>query len=74
MKPETIEQIIATVYILSMVIPIAKILQRTGFSTWWMLLMFVPLINIVGLWLFAFGKWTGARRRAHQEAQNQLKT
>jgi hypothetical protein len=68
MRRETIEQIIALVYVAAMVIPVAKILQRTGFSTWWVLLIFVPIINVIALWFFAFGKWTGARRRAMERA------
>ena len=38
-------------------VPIAKILQRMGYSRWWTLLAFVPLLNWVGLWLVAFNKW-----------------
>ena len=42
--------------------PIIKILRRTGYSEWWALLLYVPLFNIVALWLFAYGRWpkTGA--------------
>jgi hypothetical protein len=46
-----------------MIIPIAKIRQRAGYSTWWVLLMFVPIINIVGIWIFAFGKWRNDETR-----------
>jgi uncharacterized membrane protein YhaH (DUF805 family) len=48
--------------ILSFVVlsPIIKILRRTGYSEWWALLLYVPLINIVGLWLFAYGRWPKA--------------
>ena len=48
---------------IAMIIPIAKILQRAGYSTWWVLLMFVPIINIVGIWIFAFGKWRNDETR-----------
>ena len=47
-RRDTMEQIAALVYVIAMAIPVAKVLQRTGFSTWWMLLIFFPVINIVG--------------------------
>lgn len=37
--------------------PIAKILKRIGFSGWWTAIAFLPLINIVGLWVLAVTKW-----------------
>jgi hypothetical protein len=37
--------------------PVIKILRRTGYSEWWALLMFAPGVNIVALWLFAYGRW-----------------
>ncbi|HEX6842022.1 MAG TPA: hypothetical protein VF113_10840 [Stellaceae bacterium] len=40
--------------------PIIKILRRTGYSEWWALLFYVPLVNIVALWLFAYGRWPKA--------------
>jgi hypothetical protein len=38
-------------------IPVAQILHRTGFSRWLALLVLVPLLNLVALWIFAFGSW-----------------
>ena len=37
--------------------PVAKILQRLGISRWWTILIFVPLLNLVGLWALAFVRW-----------------
>jgi hypothetical protein len=37
--------------------PIIKILRRAGYSEWWALLLYVPVLNVVGLWLFAYGRW-----------------
>lgn len=39
--------------------PLWKVVKRTGRSPWWSLLVFVPLVNIVGLWLLAYSKWPG---------------
>lgn len=47
-------------FILSVVIfgvPIAKILTRAGWSRWWTIVFFVPLLNLIILWVFAFGRW-----------------
>jgi hypothetical protein len=37
--------------------PVIKILRRTGYSEWWALMLFAPGLNIVALWLFAYGRW-----------------
>ena len=39
-------------------IPLARILNRTGHSGWWALLYFVPVANLIGLWVWAYKKWT----------------
>jgi hypothetical protein len=38
-------------------VPIAQILHRAGHSRWWTILAFVPLLNLIGLWVFAFARW-----------------
>ena len=42
-----------------------RILNRAGYSRWWLLTLVVPLVNLVMLWVFAFGDWPAARRRGH---------
>ncbi len=37
--------------------PAAKILQRVGFNGLWSLVLLVPVLGLVGLWLFAFMDW-----------------
>jgi hypothetical protein len=39
------------------VIPIARILRRTGFIQWLALIALLPLVNLIGLWTFAFSEW-----------------
>ncbi len=39
--------------------PVIKILRRTGYSEWWSLLLFVPVVNILALWWFAYARWPG---------------
>jgi uncharacterized membrane protein YhaH (DUF805 family) len=38
-------------------IPVARILHRTGMSRWWSLLILVPVVNLIGFWVFAFARW-----------------
>jgi hypothetical protein len=38
-------------------IPAAKILSKAGYSGWWCLIWFVPLVNVIMLWVFAFADW-----------------
>ena len=43
--------------IIIVAVPVAKILHRAGRSRWWTILAFVPLVNLIGLWVFAFTRW-----------------
>ncbi|MSO94089.1 MAG: hypothetical protein EXQ86_11910 [Rhodospirillales bacterium] len=45
------------IWLVVIVWPVARILGRAGFSRWWVLLTFVPLVNIVALWVFAYTRW-----------------
>ena len=38
-------------------IPLAKIFSRAGRSPWLALLFPVPIVGIILLWGFAFGRW-----------------
>jgi uncharacterized membrane protein YhaH (DUF805 family) len=43
-------------------IPVSSILHRAGRSRWWTVLAFIPLINLIGLWVFAFSRWPAVDR------------
>ncbi len=34
-----------------------RTLRNAGRSGWWCLLMFIPLVNVVAIWAFAFVRW-----------------
>jgi len=40
-----------------LLIPIARILRRTGHSRWWCLIAWIPIVNIIALWVLAFVPW-----------------
>jgi len=41
-----------------------RILNRAGYSRWWLLTMVVPVLNLIMLWVFAFASWPAMRPRA----------
>jgi hypothetical protein len=43
--------------IIIVAVPVANILHRAGRSRWWTILAFLPLVNLIGLWVFAFTRW-----------------
>jgi hypothetical protein len=50
------------IILLIFIVPFWRIVKRTGHSGWWSLLVFVPLINFIALWTFAFVKWPATDR------------
>lgn len=38
-------------------VPAWRILKRTGHSGWWSIIIFIPLVNLLGIWLLAFTRW-----------------
>ncbi|RQU42843.1 hypothetical protein DF147_18365 [Burkholderia cenocepacia] len=49
--------IVSLVLVAIVVYPYVRIVRRTGLSGWWILTMFVPVLNFVMLWVFAFARW-----------------
>jgi len=43
--------------------PIGRILSRLGFSPFWTILAFIPLVNLIGLWVVALTEWPGKEVR-----------
>ena len=39
------------------VLPFWKIFSKAGFSGWWSLSQFVPILNIIALFYLAFAEW-----------------
>jgi uncharacterized membrane protein YhaH (DUF805 family) len=40
-----------------------RILNRAGYSRWWLLTMLVPVLNLIMLWVFAFANWPVTKSR-----------
>lgn len=41
--------------------PASRIIGRTGHSRLWVLIFFIPIINVVALWVLAFVHWPALR-------------
>ena len=48
--------------IVAMIIAYAKIVGKAGYSPWWVAMMFVPIGNIIMIFMFAFNEWPIQRR------------
>lgn len=42
---------------LSSVIPLIMIIRKAGFSAWWVILAFIPVLNFIGLWMLGCAQW-----------------
>jgi hypothetical protein len=42
------------------IVVFGRIVERTGYSRWWLLTMVVPVLNLIMLWIFAFADWPAA--------------
>ncbi len=60
----TVMLIVAGVIACLWVIATAKILTKAGYSGWWSLLLLIPLVNLIGCWVFAFSRWPNLTRAA----------
>ena len=49
------------VMIAVVIYPVGRILSRIGFSPLWSIVMFIPLVNLIALWILAFTDWPGGR-------------
>ncbi len=43
-------------------VPVAKIILKAGYNGWWCVIWFVPILNLVMLWVFAFADWPALRQ------------
>jgi hypothetical protein len=41
-----------------------RILNRAGYSRWWLATLFVPVLNLIMVWIFAYAHWPITKRNA----------
>lgn len=50
--------------ILAVIYPIGRVLSRLGLSPLWSLVVFVPIVNLVALWILATIDWPDKKDRS----------
>jgi hypothetical protein len=45
------------VFLFVLLVPVAKVLRRTGHNPAWCLLVIFPGLNFIALWIFAYKPW-----------------
>jgi len=55
--------LVIALLIWAFVVVFGRILNRAGYSRWWLLTMFVPILNLIMLWVFAFADWPVSKSR-----------
>jgi isoprenylcysteine carboxyl methyltransferase (ICMT) family protein YpbQ len=68
MDSPDISNSLAAIIVLAIVIffylPLWNIIRKAGYNGWWILIVFVPLVNVIMWWLFAFADWPNLARRS----------
>lgn len=49
-----------------------RILNKAGYSRWWVLVLLVPIVNIVMFWVFAFANWPNLESVSNEKKQSTL--
>lgn len=52
------------IFALLFVVPAWRIVAKAGYSGAWSLFAFIPMINVIMLWVFAFAKWPATKTTA----------
>jgi len=56
--------VVLVLYLVVFGIPIMQIVKKAGYSRAWVLVFFIPVVNLVFLWIFAFSRWPVEATRA----------
>src|SRR3954471_17150236 len=51
------------------IVPYVKIIKKAGYSGWWAIVGFIPLVNLIMLWVFALARWPVEDRAAGMGAE-----
>jgi hypothetical protein len=68
--PITIVVLLSSAPIILSIIATIRIIQRAGYSGWWILVTFVPILNVLAFWYFAFGPWPSIDPKAIRSHSN----
>ena len=60
--------VIVPIILAVLLVPVARVLRRAGFSGYWCVLSVIPLAGLIGLWVFAFISWPSIDEPATRRA------
>lgn len=52
--------LLLVVILIAVVIPaylFSSVIRKSGHNPWWVVLTFIPFVNILAIWVFAFAPW-----------------
>ena len=49
-------------YLVLIVLPVAVVIGKAGYSRWWVILALIPMVNLIALWVFAFSRWPALKK------------
>ena len=58
------------IVVMFIIIPVwiwGRIANKAGYSRWWVALMFIPLVNLIMIWVFAFANWPALEQAEEQK-------
>ena len=59
-------------FILATIMAFASLILKAGYSRWWTIAVFVPVVNMVAFFCFAFRPWPiAAKRNVHAAVGHQ---
>jgi uncharacterized membrane protein YhaH (DUF805 family) len=61
MHMSSVHWIVVIAVLFIVVFPTVKIIRKAGYSGWWCLVIFVPFLNWIMLWVFAYAEWPNLR-------------
>lgn len=56
--------VVLVLFIWAFVAVFGRIVNRAGYSRWWLLTLLIPGLNLIMLWVFAFASWPVTTPRA----------
>ncbi|MDF2117948.1 hypothetical protein PY365_20455 [Roseiarcaceae bacterium H3SJ34-1] len=55
--------LIFATFVAVVIYPLGRVLNRVGFSPFWSVLALIPFVNLLALWILAFGDWPRDREK-----------
>ena len=48
--------LVVAIILAVLLVPVARILRRAGFSPWWCILAVIPFLGLIGLWASGYSR------------------